>query len=119
MDKTRTSTKRRISSSRQRKGQSVKSGTFDYYLKENAEVSEYEPFEFILNEQNLAAAITECLMTNYPNGIVDILEHYLNACNKSALLKKAHLSRSTMYQLLKKRNPTIRTLAKLIHATQH
>lgn len=119
MDKIKTSIKRRTSSIRQRRKQAPKNDTHGYVLRKDAEVSEYDPFAFILSEHNMATAITECLINNDPNGVVDILEHYLNASNKTDLLKKAHIPRSTMYQLLKNRNPTIKTLAKLIHAAQY
>ncbi len=53
------------------------------------------------------------------NDVMEIIEDYLYALNKSNFLKKADIPRSTMYQLLKRKNPTIKTLAKIMYATHH
>ena len=44
---------------------------------------------------------------------------YLDSLNKTRTAKKIHIPRSTMYYSLKRRNPTVRTLAKLVYASTH
>ena len=61
----------------------------------------------------------ECLLNNDPDGIVELVSIYMDEHNKVELLKEAHVSRSTAYQALRHKNPTIRTLAKLVSAVAH
>ncbi len=74
------------------------------------------PLDNVLDENKVARAVFECLRDNDPDGLVEIIQIYLDALNKSRFLKKAQVPRSTMYNLLKTRNPTIKTLAKIVHA---
>jgi DNA-binding phage protein len=45
-----------------------------------------------------------------------ILDAYLEVVNKEALCQEISLARSTFYYSLKGKNPTLKTLAKLISA---
>jgi DNA-binding phage protein len=78
---------------------------------------EYEPMRDLLNEKLIAKAIWECLKQNDPDGVIEILEAHLSAKNKSALAREHDLPRTTVYHAFKSRNPTLHTLAKLVHAT--
>jgi probable addiction module antidote protein len=78
---------------------------------------EYNPSNDLLNEQLIAEAIWECLKENDPDGVIEILEAHLSAKNKSQLSKDFDLPRTTIYHAFKSKNPTLHTLAKLIHAT--
>jgi hypothetical protein len=51
------------------------------------------------------------------DGVLEIIESYLYALNKTQFLKEANVPRSTAYNFFKRRNPTIKTLAKIIHAS--
>ncbi|MFV0340618.1 MAG: hypothetical protein ACK5MA_08365, partial [Parachlamydiaceae bacterium] len=62
----------------------------------------------------IGAAIMECLLNNDPQGVVQLLTIYLQEHNKVQFLKRAHVSRSTAYQAFRHKNPTIRTLAKIV-----
>lgn len=62
-----------------------------------------------------AQAIMECLLNNDPEGVMEVIANYLAATDKAALRKKTKLARSTLYSTLKHRNPTIKTLAKIMH----
>ncbi len=57
----------------------------------------------------------ECLIENDPEGVMEVIETHLEALNKSSFLKEAGIPRSTMYKLFKTKNPTIKTLAKIMH----
>lgn len=86
-------------------------------IKKNAEIREHNPLAYILDENNIARGILECLKNNDPEGVMEIIEIYLGALNKAQFLKEAHVPRSTMYNLFKNRNPTVKTLAKIVHAS--
>jgi DNA-binding phage protein len=85
-------------------------------LKKNIQVRRHDLLDNLPDESKVAQAVFECLRDNDPDGLVEIIQIYLDALNKSRFLKKARVPRSTMYNLLKTRNPTIKTLAKIVHA---
>ena len=75
------------------------------------------PLKELVDPQQTALAILECLQNNDPEGAMEMITIYLEALNKTRLIKKAKLPKSTMYSALKHRNPTIKTLAKILHAS--
>jgi DNA-binding phage protein len=79
--------------------------------------NEYEPMKDLLDEKIIAKAIWECLKENNPDGVIEILEAHLYAKNKSKLAKEHNLPRTTIYHAFRSKNPTLHTLAKLVHAT--
>lgn len=78
---------------------------------------EYDPLKDLLDEQRIATAVWECLKDNDPDGVIEILEAHLRAKNKSKLAREHDLPRTTFYHAFKSKNPTLQTLAKLVHAT--
>ena len=78
---------------------------------------EYDPMKDLQNEQLIAKAVWECLKDNDPDGVIEILEAHLRAKNKSKLAREHDLPRTTFYHAFKSKNPTLHTLAKLVHAT--
>lgn len=84
-------------------------------LKENAKVKEINPTEELLNEDLISRAIWECLKEGDAEGVIEVIATYVEAVNKTHLAKKASIARSTVYSSLKK-NPTVKTLAKVVHA---
>lgn len=84
-------------------------------LKENAPVIEYSATEKLLDESFIANAIWECLKNNDPQGVVEIIETHLEVVNKVKAAESTNLPRATMYHALKGKNPTIKTLAKLVN----
>lgn len=75
----------------------------------------WSPTEEILDANNLAKAVAECLLNDDPEGVMEVIGIYLQTVNRVQASKKSKLSRATMYNALKHKNPTIKTLAKLIH----
>jgi DNA-binding phage protein len=86
-------------------------------IKKNAEVIAYNPTQELLNETLIRNAIWECLKNNDAEGVMKILDAHLEAVSKDALCKKMSMARSTFYHSLKEKNPTLKTLAKLVSAT--
>lgn len=85
-------------------------------LKKNTGIRESNPREELLNEELIGRAIWECLKNGDSEGIIEVIQIYLEAVNKTQIAKDSEMARSTMYHTLRSKNPTIRTLAKLIHA---
>jgi len=54
-----------------------------------------------LNKKNLADAIKDCLETNDPEGLIEVIEIYLDALEKSKFLKKARIPRIVQAELQK------------------
>lgn len=81
-----------------------------------ADCRKWSPSKEILDPKNLAKAIAECLLKNDPDGVLEVIQIYLETANMVKIAKKSSISRATLYHSLKNKNPTIKTLAKLIHA---
>ncbi len=83
-------------------------------LKKNMGLREYSPTQELLNEDFIAKAIWECLKDNDPEGVIEIIEAHLYAKNITAKAKENDLPRTTLYHAFKGKNPTVKTLAKLV-----
>lgn len=82
-------------------------------------IKEWNPGIELTDRANIGKAIVECLENNDPEGVMEMISIYLEAVNKSKTTKAVGLHRQTMYSALKHKNPTIKTLAKLMHAYMH
>ncbi len=80
-------------------------------------LSKHDPFKVLLDEKLIAQAFWECLKENDPEGAMEVITAHLNAINKVHFAKKSEMPRSTIYHSLKSKNPTIKTVAKLIHCS--
>lgn len=83
----------------------------------HSDLREYSPTRNILNINKVGAGIMECLLKNDPEGAMEIIKIYLETVNRVQMAKKSHIPRSTLYHSLKNKNPTIKTLAKIVHGT--
>jgi DNA-binding phage protein len=88
-------------------------------LKKGVKLAKHDPFKVLLNEKLVlvAQAFWECLKENDPEGAMEVISAHLQALNKVHLAKEAEMPRSTLYHSLKSKNPTIKTVAKLIHCS--
>lgn len=112
MGKIKTSARRRKflgSIPRQAKKHSIR-------LKKGTGLRESNPREELLNEELIGRAIWECLKDGDSEGVIEVIRIYLEAVNKTQVAKETQIARSTMYHTLKSKNPTVKTLAKLVHA---
>ena len=75
----------------------------------------HNPLKTLTDEKLIARAFWECLRENDPEGAAEIIAMHINALNKSRLAKEEDIPRSTIYHSLRNRNPTLKTVAKLIH----
>lgn len=82
-------------------------------------ISREKPLEYLTDEHTVGLAILECLQNNDPEGVIDVIKIYLNALNKAKLIEKADIPKSTLYYSLKNKNPTLKTLAKVVSSYAH
>lgn len=93
--------------------------------KKNLKLEDFEglkkvdPIKELVDRSQASLAVFECLINNDPEGAMEMIEIYLEALNKAKMRKRAKLAKSTMYSALKHRNPTIKTLAKIMYASTH
>lgn len=80
---------------------------------------EHNPSDYLTNPENIGKAIVECLENNDPEGVMEVIAIYLEAVNKTKLSQSNDLHRQTVYSALKHRNPTVKTLAKLMYSYAH
>ena len=85
-------------------------------LRKDTGIRKSNPTEELLDEELIGRAIWECFKNGDSEGVIEVISIYLEAANKTQLAKESSMARSTMYHTLKSKNPTVKTLAKLIHA---
>lgn len=90
-----------------------------FVLKEDVDLQEYDPVKNLLDINKMGGAIMQCLIENDTEGVLEIIENYLYALNMTQFLKTADIPRSTVYNFFKRKNPTIKTLAKIMNAFAH
>ena len=88
-------------------------------VKKKSGFIEYSPTKELLDESFIANAVWECLKNNDSEGVVEVIEAYLGVVNKLHAAQKTELSRSTMYHAFRGKNPTVKTLAKMINCCMH
>ena len=88
-------------------------------IRNKALLIPHDPVKEVLNGELFGKAILECLQNNDPEGVMEVIAIYLEAINKSEFSKEKEVHRQTLYSALKHRNPTIKTLAKLMHNSVH
>lgn len=84
-------------------------------LKKGVKVTKFSATERLLDENFIANAVWECLKNNDPQGVVEVIAAHLEVVNRVKVAKEADLSRATMYHAFKSKNPTVKTLAKLVN----
>lgn len=87
-------------------------------LKKGAPVKHGSATERLLDENFIACAVWECLKNNDPEGVIEVIQTHLEIVNKIKATKKNDLSRATLYNAFKRKNPTIRTLAKMVNCCE-
>ena len=83
--------------------------------KKVAHLEKLDPREFFSNRKNVGEALLQALIDNDTDAFMEILDTYLRV-NKSRVSKAADITRSTVQLAFKKSaNPTLRTIAKIVH----
>lgn len=107
MDKIRTSRRHEKSSPKKLK------------IKNWEGITKCKPEDTLLDEKLVANAIFECLKENDTEALMEILDGYLSALNRSKFSRDKKIPRSTIYHSLRRRNPTIKTLARIVNSAMH
>lgn len=85
-------------------------------LKSKKGISKMDPLKIMVDEKFLVSAILQCFKDNDPEALIEILDGYIIAYNKTEFAKQAKISRSTLYEMLHgKKNPTLRVLTQCVH----
>lgn len=85
-------------------------------LKKNAPIIPHSPAERLRDKDFIGRVILECLENNDPEGVVEAISTYFEVLHKTKKSTKAKASKSTLYHGLKGKNPTLKTLARFMHA---
>ena len=85
------------------------------HLHDSEKFSEVKPEAFFSNKKEVAEALLQCLIENDTQAFMEILDSYLRV-NRSQIADSAAMSRSTIsLAFSKKGNPTLKTIAKIVH----
>lgn len=77
-------------------------------------LAEHDPTKTLLDEDLIARAIWSCLKNNDPEGVIEMIEAHTYAKNITSAAKDSDLPRTTLYHAFKGKNPTVKTLAKMV-----
>lgn len=83
--------------------------------KKSTRSSEHRPQTFFRSHKKVAEALLQSLEDNDAGAFLEILDAYLQV-NRTKVAEETLLSRTTVQKALSKTgNPTIRTIAKIVH----
>ena len=86
---------------------------------DETKLKEIKPEEHFKNTKKIAEVLFQCLIENDTEAFIEILDAYLRV-NRTRVAQEAKMSRSTVkLALSKKGNPTLKTIASIVHATMH
>ena len=85
--------------------------------KKNKGIKPHRASSFFRAHDKVAEALLESLEENDAGAFLEILDAYLKV-NRTKVAKQTKLSRTTIQQALSKNgNPTIKTIAKIVHGS--
>lgn len=84
-------------------------------VNKKAKLEKHDSGEFFKDFDKVGTALLESLVENDTEAFIEILDAYLKV-NRAKVAKKARMSRSTVqHALSKKGNPTLKTIARIVH----
>ncbi len=84
-------------------------------VKKNIGALKHDPSKSFKNRKEVAEALFLCLEENDPESFIEILDAYLDVSRRE-IARRAKLSRTTVQNAFsRKGNPTIRTIAQIVH----
>jgi DNA-binding phage protein len=84
-------------------------------VNKQAKLEKHDSEVFFKNFDKVGTALLESLVQNDTEAFIEILDSYLNV-NRARVAKKAKISRSTVQHALSKNgNPTLKTIARIVH----
>ena len=88
-------------------------------IEDFEEAKAHNPDDYLADPNKMALAFLDCLQNNDPEAAMEMIEMYLNAVDRVKLRKETQLHKATVHSALKHRNPTIKTLAKIMYTWTH
>lgn len=89
-------------------------------VKKNIKTKSFDPGKKLRNPNFVAKLFFQSLLENDIEAALDVLEGYILATGKADIAKQGKIAPSTVYHALSKgSNPTLKTVAKLLHASAH
>lgn len=83
--------------------------------KKRVPALQHKPSKFFQSHEKVAEALLQSLEENDAGAFLEILDSYLRV-NRTKVAKATKMSRTTVQNALSKNgNPTIRTIAKIVH----
>lgn len=87
--------------------------------KRGVKTKKFDPSKKLRDPNFVAKAFFQALLDNDVDAALDAISGYLMAIRKTEIAKEGGMATSTVYYALSRgANPTLRTLAKLLHATE-
>jgi DNA-binding phage protein len=87
-------------------------------IKSGSKLTLYDPTAELADESFIAMAVIECLKNNDPEGVIEVLNAHYQARGRLTAASASGLATSTFYSALKSKNPTLKTLAKLMSSLE-
>jgi probable addiction module antidote protein len=86
-------------------------------LKADADVLSVSSAARLRDQQLIFKALWQCLVEQDIEAFKEVLRGHIEAVNKKELAKRSKTSRRTIYRVLSREgNPTLKSVAKVIHA---
>lgn len=86
-----------------------------FQANKKAKLQPHDARSFFQDVDKVGTALLESLVENDTDAFIEILDAYLKV-NRAKVAKKSGLSRSTVqHALSKKGNPTLKTIARIVH----
>ena len=84
-------------------------------VNKKAKLKKHSPSHFFKDFDKVGTALLESLIQNDTEAFIEILDAYLKV-NRARVAKRARMSRSTVQHALSKNgNPTLKTIARIVH----
>ena len=88
-----------------------------FKMNKTKKLQKHESKSFFSDLDKVGAALLESLMDNDTEAFIEILDAYLKV-NRAQVARRSKISSSTVQQALsKKGNPTLKTIARIVHAS--
>jgi probable addiction module antidote protein len=88
--------------------------------KKEKKVKRFDPESRLRDRDFVAKALFEALSDGDEEAALEIIIAYVKAVGKTEIAKHENIATSTVYHALSGRgNPTLRTVAKVLHAASH
>lgn len=110
MGKTKTSVRQKKSSVNMLRKKKI-----NMKMRKGTGIRRSDPTKELIDEELIGKAIWECLKNGDPEGIVEVIRIYLDAVNKMQVAREGAAAKTSLHSNLRSRNPTVKTLAKLVH----